>query len=56
MLDQVLLRPEVLDLADDHVEIVDKCLDVKLVNHLGRPDRKVGSDHLPVLLTLRWKD
>lgn len=56
MCDQVLLRPEVLDLADDQVEIVDKCLDVKLVDHLGRPDRKVGSDHLPVLLTLRWKD
>ncbi len=53
--DQVLLRPEVLDLVDEEVAILDHCGDLSLLNAAGRPDNTVGSDHLPLLVTLRWK-
>lgn len=53
--DQVLLRPEVLDVANEDVAILDRCLNTSLLDANGRPDREVGSDHLPLLLTLRWK-
>ncbi len=53
--DQVLLRPEVLALAEEEVAVLDRCGDLSLLNDKGRPDRQVGSDHLPLLVTLHWK-
>lgn len=53
--DQVLLRPSVLELLDEEVAVLEKCNDRSLLDHNGRPDPNVGSDHLPLLVTLRWK-
>lgn len=54
--DQVLLRPAVLELVDEEVKVLDRGNDLSLLKSNGRPDKKVGSDHLPLLVTLRWKD
>ena len=51
ILDQVLLRPEVLPLFED-VEIVTKIGETELVGANGRPDGKVASDHLPIVFRL----
>ena len=53
--DQVLLRSDVLALAEEEVAVLDRCGDLSLLNDKRRPDRQVGSDHLPLLVTLRWK-
>ena len=53
--DQVLLRPEVLALAEEEVAVLHRCGDQSFLDDKGRPDRQVGSDHLPLLVTLRWK-
>ena len=53
--DQVLLRPAVLELMDEVVAVLDRCGEQSLLDDKGRPDRQVGSDHLPLLVTLRWK-
>lgn len=51
--DQVLLRPEVMDRITD-LRIVDSDGVDRFVRPDGRPDRKVGSDHLPLYLRLDW--
>lgn len=53
--DQVLLRPAVLQLVDEEVAVLDRVNGLSLLNSEGRPDNQVGSDHLPLLVTLRWK-
>lgn len=53
--DQVLLRPSVLEFMDEEVAVLDRGNDLSLLNSKGRPDPQVGSDHLPLLVTLRWK-
>lgn len=55
MFDQTLLRPAVMELADEEVMIVQRCGEQALIAKSGRPDRNIGSDHLPILVTLRWK-
>lgn len=55
MFDQVLLRPAVMELADEEVTIVQRCAEWNLLSKSGRPDRNIGSDHLPLLVALRWK-
>jgi hypothetical protein len=53
MFDQVLLRPSLVDrLPPEGVEIVTRAGDVSLLAANGRPDKSVGSDHLPVLFGL----
>ncbi len=51
--DQVLVRPELLDcFLDDSVIILTSVGSTSLLNASGRPDRRVASDHLPVLFEL----
>jgi hypothetical protein len=51
--DQVLFRPELLPhFTDDGVRIVTEIRGVPLACDKGRPDRTVGSDHLPIVLRL----
>jgi len=53
ILDQMLIRPALLDVFDDEITIVD-CLDGQpLVDERGRPCPKRGSDHLPLHFKLR---
>jgi hypothetical protein len=53
MFDQVLLRPGLVDLLSrDGVEIVSRAGVVSLLSASGRPDKSVGSDHLPILFGL----
>ena len=53
MFDQVLLRPSLMHrLPAEGVEIVTRAGAVSLLSPNGRPDRSVGSDHLPVLFGL----
>jgi len=54
MFDQVLLRPELLKgFAPEQVRIVTEIGGVPLLEG-GRPNRKVASDHLPVLVELQF--
>lgn len=51
--DQVLIRPDLLDLFQkESLKIITEVDGVSLLGTSGRPDPKVGSDHLPVLFTL----
>jgi hypothetical protein len=53
--DQVLLRPDVLHGFDtDGLRIVTRVGAQSLLDQNGKPDKKNASDHLPVLLTLRF--
>jgi len=53
LFDQVLLRPELLDyFMDGGPEILTRIGQRSLVNQRGIPDRRVGSDHLPLFLDL----
>ena len=53
MLDQFLLRPELLSQCNTlGVGIVDNDDVESLLDDQGRPDRKCGSDHLPIYLSL----
>lgn len=52
--DQVLIRPELLStFSNDSIKIITKVGQVSLISELGRPNRSVGSDHLPILLSLK---
>jgi hypothetical protein len=54
MFDQVLLRPSLVDLLPPAgVEIVTRAGSVSLLSASGRPDKSVGSDHLPILFGLQ---
>jgi hypothetical protein len=51
--DQVLVRPELLPrFPADGVRIVTETPSTSLLTDDGRPDKKVGSDHLPLLFHL----
>jgi hypothetical protein len=51
--DQILVRPSLVDgFRDDQLQILDAIGDMSLIHPDGRPNRSVGSDHLPVLFTL----
>jgi hypothetical protein len=52
--DQVMVRPSLLpNFETDRTEIVDRVGSVSLLTHAGIPDRKVGSDHLPLLFSMK---
>lgn len=54
MLDQVLLRPSLLHaFDDDSVRIVTEIGGANLLNDVGRPDKKLASDHLPIVVHLK---
>jgi endonuclease/exonuclease/phosphatase (EEP) superfamily protein YafD len=51
--DQVLVRPSLVErLSRDGVEIVTSVAGASLLTRNGRPDKSVGSDHLPLLFRL----
>lgn len=53
MFDQVLLRPELTDVFDgNELEILTSIGSTLLLNKNGKPNRNVGSDHLPILFKL----
>lgn len=52
MLDQVLIRPDVLPWFRDDVKIMTKIGDTDLERPNGRPDNQVGSDHFPIVFRL----
>ncbi len=55
MFDQVLVRPSLLDGLDfESVRILTSVGGVSLLGPGGKPDRSVGSDHLPVLAELEF--
>ena len=50
MLDQVVIRPEECDrFPEDRLKILSRVGTVDLLTPDGRPDRGIGSDHLPVV-------
>ena len=55
MFDQVLLRPDLLTgFEPEQVRIVTEVGRVSLLEDDGRPDKTLASDHLPVLLELKF--
>jgi endonuclease/exonuclease/phosphatase (EEP) superfamily protein YafD len=51
--DQVLLRPDMLSFfSNDDLKILTKSCDESLLSAKGLPDKKHGSDHLPILFRL----
>ena len=55
MFDQVLLRPDLLHrFSPKQVRILTEVRKVPLVDSEGRPDKEMASDHLPVLLELKF--
>jgi hypothetical protein len=54
MFDQVLVRPSLIDNFEaDRTEIVDRVGSVSLLGTGSVPDKAVGSDHLPLLFSMR---
>jgi hypothetical protein len=54
MYDQVLLRPELLEgFRPEQVRILSEIRGVSLLEQ-GRPDKRMASDHLPVMLELSF--
>jgi hypothetical protein len=54
MLDQVLLRPELLEgFEPEQVRIVTEVRGISLLED-GKPDKEMASDHLPVVLELEF--
>jgi endonuclease/exonuclease/phosphatase (EEP) superfamily protein YafD len=52
--DQVLVRPSLIGSIDmDRIEIVHRVGALSLLTHDGTPDASVGSDHLPLLFSMR---
>jgi hypothetical protein len=53
MIDQVLVRPALVPAFPvDRLQILDRIGSTELLTGAGRPDRNIGSDHLPLLFTL----
>ncbi|MCX7411556.1 MAG: endonuclease/exonuclease/phosphatase family protein [Planctomycetales bacterium] len=50
--DQVLVRPDLLSVFDNDVQIIDSVGTDSLCDNLGRPDSSKGSDHFPLLFRL----
>ncbi|MEW5801928.1 MAG: hypothetical protein AB1847_07455 [bacterium] len=54
MFDQVLIRPDLLDLfSNEELKILDSDGNKSLLSSRGVPDAKVVSDHLPILFKLK---
>jgi hypothetical protein len=54
MFDQVLIRPELIDaFSYKDLQILFSDGEQSLLSQLGVPDKKVGSDHLPILFKIR---
>jgi hypothetical protein len=53
ILDQVLIRPALLDVFRDEIAIVDTVDGRSLLDERGRPCQQIGSDHLPIHFQLR---
>jgi hypothetical protein len=52
--DQVLIRPELLDMfSDENLRIITEIGSRSLLSESGRPDSRLASDHLPILLSLK---
>ena len=52
--DQVLMRPELITaFSDENLRIITELGSRSLLSPSGRPDQTFGSDHLPILLSLR---
>ena len=51
--DQVLFRPDVLPWFDDDIEIVTTAGSVDLQLKSGRPNRRLASDHFPIVFSLK---
>jgi exonuclease III len=55
MFDQILIRPSLLkNFRTEDVRIISNIGEISLLTRQGRPDSSVGSDHLPVMLTLDY--
>lgn len=53
MFDQVLLRPDLIDCFDsDELRILDRIGGDSLLKADGVPDKRIGSDHLPILFRM----
>ncbi len=53
MFDQILIRPDLLDFFQiDRVKIITEINGISLLLDSGRPSKKRGSDHLPILFSL----
>lgn len=53
--DQVLVRPSLMQhLPDESVEVVDRVGDQSLLTPNGLPNRASASDHLPVVVVMRF--
>lgn len=51
--DQVLIRPDLLKYFNsDNLEIVDSVGSICLLDLKGKPDKTIGSDHLPIVFSL----
>lgn len=50
--DQVLVRPSLLSSFSNNVRIVDSIGGRSLLRNNGRPDKSIGSDHLPITFSL----
>jgi len=52
--DQVLIRPDLLDtFLEENLKVLTEVSSSTLLSESGRPDRRTGSDHLPILLRLK---
>lgn len=52
--DQVLFRPELLDaFSDENLQVLTEVDTTSLATQSGRPDDNIGSDHFPILLSLK---
>ncbi len=52
--DQVIMRPDLLEyFSDESLQVLDSIKGVSLVSPDGIPDTSIGSDHLPILVTLQ---
>jgi hypothetical protein len=53
--DQVLLRPELADAFEhENLRIISRVGNTSLLGENGRPNLKIGSDHLPIVLDLEF--
>ncbi len=52
LFDQMLIRPDAVQLVNENVELITRIADVDLATDRGRPSRDVGSDHFPLYFSL----
>jgi hypothetical protein len=57
MLDQVIISHEMVNKFNlESLKIIGKTRDKSLLTKLGRPNKKIGSDHLPLFFELLEKE